>query len=154
MSNSRPNRARGAMNCFQVEGLERRLLLSNFIRFAAEQTFGVGLSPNAVAAADLNGDGKADLVTANYYGNSVSVLLGNGNGTFKPQQSFAAGAQPFGVTVADVNGDNSPDVIVTNSAGATVSVLLGNGDGTFQAQRTFSVGSGPANVVAADVNGD
>ena len=154
MSNSRLNRVRAAANCFQVEGLERRLLLSNVVRFASELAFSVGLSPNAVAAADLNGDGNADLVSANYYGNSVSVLLGNGNGAFKPQQSFAAGQEPFGVSIADVNNDNKPDLLVTNSAGASVSVLLGNGNGTFQAQRTFSVGTGPANVVAADVNGD
>jgi hypothetical protein len=135
--------------------LERRLLLSSaLVRFAVEQTIGVGLSPDAVVAADLNGDGKTDLVVANYGSNSVGVLLGNGNGTFHAEQEFPVGQHPLGVTVADVNGDGKPDLITANFYNGTLSVLLGNGNGTFQSQHTFSAGSGAANVVAADVNGD
>jgi len=138
----------------KIEGLERRLLLSAFVRFAAEQTFATGLTPSDVVAADLNGDGKADLVVNNYYGNSVSVLLGNGNGTFQAQQTFATGREPFKVAVADVNGDGKPDLMVTNYLDGTVSILLGNGNGTFQAQRSFSVGLAPASVAVGDVNAD
>ena len=82
--------------------------------------------------ADLNGDGIPDIVTANYGSDTVSVLLGNGNGTFQPQQTFAAGSGPASVAVADLNGDGKLDLVVGNRNASTVSVLLGNGNGTFQ----------------------
>ena len=68
----------------------------------------------SVAVADVNGDGKPDLVVANYGSNTVSVLLGNGNGTFQAQQTFATGTIPYSVAVADVNGDGKPDLVVAN----------------------------------------
>ena len=84
-----------------------------------------------MAVADLNGDGRPDLVTANSDGNTVSVLLGNGDGTFSVQQTFAVGRSPRAVAVADLNGDGIPDLVVANYNDDTVSVLLGKGDGTF-----------------------
>ena len=95
------------------------------------------------AIGDVNGDGKPDLVVANSDGNTVSVLLGNGNGTFQAQQTFATGDDPYSVAVADVTGDGKPDIVVANVVSDTVSVLLGNGNGTFQAQQTFATGNGP-----------
>ena len=71
----------------------------------------------------------------------MSVLLGNGNGTFQAQQTFATGIDPDSVAVADVNGDGKPDLVVANDDSNTVSVLLGNGNGTFQAQQTFATGA-------------
>src|SRR5262249_2589019 len=117
---------------------------------------GDGSKPLAVVAADVNADGLADLVVADNGGNNVSVLLGNGDGTFQPPRTFAAGTGPDAVAVADVNGDGRPDLVVTdfgttNVAGTTVSVLLGNGDGTFQAATTVAVGSKPNAVAVADV---
>ena len=70
----------------------------------------------------------------------MSVLLGNGNGTFQAQQTFATGSDPISVALGDVNGDGKPDLVVANSGSDTVSVLLGNGNGTFQAQQTFATG--------------
>ena len=68
-----------------------------------------------MALADVNGDGKPDLVVANSYGaDTVSVLLGNGNGTFQAQQTFATGSDPVSVAVGDVNGDGKPDLVVAN----------------------------------------
>ncbi len=99
--------------------------------------------PTSVAIGDVNGDGKPDLVVANSGSNTVSVLLGNGNGTFQPQQTFAAGPAQLAVAVGDVNGDGSPDLVVTNAGNNTVSVLLGNGNGTFQPQQTFATGREP-----------
>jgi hypothetical protein len=124
--------------------------------FQTPLPFGTGVTPQAVAVADVNGDGLPDLVVANSSTNDVSVLLGNGDGTFTGQRRFAAGTSPVAVAVADVNGDGHPDAITVNRSG-TVSVLLGNGDGTFQAPQSFATGgSGAASlaVVVADVNGD
>ena len=119
------------------ERLESRLLLSA-VSFAAQQTFAVGNSPASVAVADL-GNGQQDLVTANQSDNNVSVLLGNGDGTFKPQQTYATGATPGSVAIADL-GNGKDDLVISNADDNTVSVLLGNGDGTFQTQQTYSVG--------------
>src|SRR5438552_1418411 len=108
----------------------------------------------SVAVADLNGDGKPDAVATNNWGGSVSVLLGNGNGTFQTQAAFGTGSEPGSVTVADFNGDGKPDVAVGNGyiVSNYVSVLLGNGNGTFKAQTTFTTFGRPS-VAAADVNG-
>ena len=63
---------------------------------------------------------------------TVSVLLGNGNGTFQAQQTFATAREPISVVLGDVNGDGKPDLVVANHGGNSVGVLLGNGNGTFQ----------------------
>jgi hypothetical protein len=125
--------------------------------FGPPQTFVAGQGPSAVAVADLNGDGKPDLIVANQHDRDVSVLLGNGDGTFGPQQTFATGkvVSNDGLAVADLNGDGKPDIITANWASSnTVSVLLNNGEGTFQPQQTFATGTLPYSVAVADVNGD
>src|SRR2546426_1197574 len=73
---------------------------------------------------------------------TVSVLLGNGDGTFLAAPTFAAGNYPSSVAVGDVNGDGRLDLAVANTRSNDVSVLLGNGDGTFQLARSFSAGRG------------
>ena len=67
-----------------------------------------------MALADVNGDGKPDIVVAIIGSNTVGVLLGNGNGTFQDQQAFATGVNPSSVALGDVNGDGKPDLVVTN----------------------------------------
>src|SRR5205814_1804426 len=89
------------------------------------------VSPFSVAVSDFNGDGNPDLATAGNH--RVSVLLGNGDGTFRPKVAYAAGSGAYSVTVGDFNGDRNPDLAVANFDDNTVSVLVGNGDGTFQA---------------------
>jgi len=93
-------------------------------------TFGTGSTPYSVAVADFNGDGKSDLVTADADGDTASVLLGNGNGTFQAKRSFGTGAGSCSVAVADFNGDSVFDLVTADSDDDTVSVLLGNGTTT------------------------
>ena len=136
--------------------------------FATQQAFAAGNQPISVTAADINGDGKPDLIVANAtegYSGTVSVLLnttapGATAPSFATQQSFATGDGPFSVTVADINGDGKPDLIVANwLPDGTVSVLLnttvpGATTPSFATQQTFAVGNGPYSVTATDVNGD
>jgi hypothetical protein len=117
--------------------------------FKLSGTYGSGGQYTSwVAMADLNGDGKPDLVTANYGTSTLGVLLGNGDGTFKTAVSYNSGGSGS-VTVADVNRDGIPDLLVSGG------VLLGNGDGTFQPLLVFNSGGNFAGRAAvADVNGD
>lgn len=119
---------------------------------------------NNLVAADINGDGIPDLIVANLCdscsGGVISVLLGNGNGTFQPAVTFASGSNNSDLAVvADVNGDGVPDLIISNinydGAYGMVSVLLGLGHGTFAAPVAYNSGGWAAvDVAVADVNGD
>jgi hypothetical protein len=116
--------------------------------------FDVSRSPSSVAIQDLNGDGHPDLVVSVYNSEAVSVLLGNGDGTFGARTDFTTGKNPQSVAVGDLDGDGRADLVVTNYAIHTISVLLGNGDGTFRAKNDFAAGSYPQHVALADVNHD
>ncbi|PYI80266.1 MAG: hypothetical protein DME26_21920, partial [Verrucomicrobia bacterium] len=122
--------------------------------FASAGTFRAGSQPVSVAVADFNGDGKPDLVVANQVSGDVSVLLGNGNGTFQTAVNYASGNGPSSVAVGDFNGDGKRDLAIANSGSGDVSVLLGNGDGTFQAFVSYGLGDVPQSVAVGDFNGD
>src|SRR5579872_4146599 len=140
------------------------LQLSELPGFAVQQTFATGTHPYSMTAADVNGDGRADLIVANESSNSVSVLLnttapGASTPTFAAQQTFSVGSIPKSLTVADVNGDGHPDLIVANAGSNSVSVLLnttapGATTPSFAGQQTFATGSNPLSVAVADLNGD
>jgi hypothetical protein len=159
--------------------LKRTAHLSNgsqapALSFASAQSYlSGGNGANAVAIADVNGDGKPDLVVANWCGSSgcsvpgtnIAVLLGNGDGTFQAAIPYASGGlYADSIAVADLNGDGKPDLVVANcgsnncvstSNSGNVAVLLGNGDGTFQTAVPYSLGAfGATSVAVADVNGD
>lgn len=116
--------------------------------------FGVGVQPQAAAIGDFNEDSKPDVVVANYGGNSLSVLLGNGSGGFGAGTLLSVGSFPIGVVAGDFNGDGHLDLAAANFGSNNVSVLLGNGNGTFGAPTSFSTGLGPAMVVTADFDAD
>ena len=131
--------------------------------FQAPAHYTVGFNPQTIAVADFNGDGNPDIaVTATDTQNNgiVSILLGNGDGTFRPVVNFSVGVGAFSaMSVADFNGDGKADLVVVGGAsGATVSVLIGSGDGTFQAPLFSSFSQQPfgglSAVAVGDFNGD
>jgi len=109
--------------------------------------------PESVVTGDFNGDGIVDLAVTNFSG-SVSILLGNGDGTFRGHVDYATGAGARGIVAADFNGDGRLDLAVANLSANTVSILLGNGDGTFRGHVDYSAGTGPFALVAGDFNED
>ncbi len=150
LGGSRPRRTATRTGRPALERLEDRTLLN----FGTEVPYSVGLRPFDVVVADL-GNGHPDIVTTNYGDGTVSVLLGNGDGTFQHQVSYDVGTGPYGVAVADLNADGHPDIVTANSDDNKVSVLRGNGDGTFQHQVSYyDVGSMPYGVAVADLNAD
>jgi len=127
----------------------------------------------AIAAADINHDGKVDLVAANQCTSggcntgAIGVLLGKGDGTFQTVVSYTAiGSETDGINIADVNGDGNPDVLVSNycvdaeadcvnTTDGGVDIFVGNGDGTFQSPVALDSGAPQAYAVTtADLNGD
>ncbi len=127
--------------------------------FTASQSspFPTGYAPQAIVVADLNGDGKLDLAIANYQDATLTILLGNGDGTFTAASGspIAVGNAPYALAVADLNGDGKLDLAVANYLDNTLSILLGNGDGTFTAASgsPLAVGAGPSSIAVADFNG-
>ena len=122
------------------------------------KNFNVGDGPLHLTSADFNGDSKADLAVANIRSDNISILLGNGDGTFGAAQNFGGVDGPFSVSSADFNGDSRADLAVAYNGSLTitggVSVRLGNGDGTFGAAQNFGAGMQPTSVSSADFNGD
>ncbi|CAF1339601.1 unnamed protein product, partial [Rotaria magnacalcarata] len=92
--------------------------------FLTQTAYLTGSGPTCVTAADVNGDGKPDIIVANYNSKGVSVLLNTGNGTFAAQATYPTGTGPVCVAPVDINGDNKPDIIVANYGSNNISVLL------------------------------
>lgn len=125
--------------------------------------FEVGHMPyQRLRAADLNGDGNADIVTSNFESSSVSVLFGDGHGNFT-RKDFPAPTDPFGLAIADVNADGHLDIAIAHYSGQgtdpsknALSVLLGDGKGNFSLAKgsPFRTGNYPGTLAAGDLNGD
>jgi len=114
-----------------------------------------GSYPLGVAVGDFNEDGRLDLATANDVSDSLTVLLGNGDGTFNLASTPTGVYSPFSLVVGDFNGDGIPDVAAAGFYSSRVTVLLGNGDGTFnQVPDNFDTDQGPRSMTVADFNGD
>ncbi len=124
--------------------------------FKPQVTYAVGTDPSSIVVGDFSGDRHLDLAVANEDPNgpgTVSVLLGNGNGTFQLQVTYAVGSVPISIAAGDFNGDGHLDLAVANASSNDVSVLLGNGNGTFKPQVAYAVGSDPLSIVAGNFGG-
>jgi YD repeat-containing protein len=115
-----------------------------------------GNSPQQIVTADLNQDGFLDLVSANSSNTSVSVLLGEEQGTFSAPTNVAIGSNPKSIAVGDVNGDGRVDLVMTNFSSNDVFVLLGDGQGTFSAltPANLALGSTPDSIALGDLDAD
>jgi hypothetical protein len=135
----------------RLEALEHRWVPS----FAAPVFYPTGHLVASTAAGDFHNNGNLDLVTANTDSRTVSLLPGNGDGTFQPAVSVNVGAGfTADVQAADLNGDGNLDLVTANNGDGSVSVLLGNGNGTFGAPTVYNVGGNPFSVAVADLNND
>ncbi len=136
--------------------------------FQSQLVYPTAPNPGSIVTADFNGDGKLDLAAVARTSNSsvfaVSVLLGNGDGTFQPHIEYTTGDEPGQIVASDFNDDGKMDVATINACGddpncgstssSTVSILVGNGDGTFQNHIDFPAGLSASQLVAGDFNGD
>jgi type II secretory pathway component GspD/PulD (secretin) len=120
-----------------------------------QSPFSTGTGPAGIAVADFNGDGKPDLAithTTDTSGNSVSILKGNGDGTFGTATEFPAGSGPVGIVAANFTGTNT-DLAVADKSGNNVDILVGNGDGTFATPISLATQNSPVALAAADLTG-
>jgi len=115
---------------------------------------GVGSIPLCVIAADVNGSGKAALISANLDDNTLTVLTNNGNGEYTLSATLEVGAYPNSVIAADVKGQGTLDLICVNGGDNTLTLLTNNGHGSFGSNTSYNVGNGADSVIAADLNGD
>ncbi len=132
--------------------------------FTAQQTFLVGNAPSAVTVADVNGDGKPDVIAVNHDEDTASVLLnttapGAATPSFAAQQAFGTDEHPSSVRATDLNGDGKPDLVVANEGSDSASVLFnttapGASTPTFSLPHSFEAGNAPSSVTTPDLNGD
>src|SRR5512140_433689 len=113
-----------------------------------------GESPIALVTGDFDGDGKLDVATVNQVANSVSVLLGLGNGTFRAAVDYPCGGYPVAIVSGDFNRDGKPDLATASWDEGSVSVFLNRGQGTFAHPPDVAVGPYLSAMVAADFDKD
>ena len=123
----------------------------NFTQGAAIPT---GAVPDGIAVGDLNGDGVVDIVTADAGSDSMSVLIGNKDGTYQPRKVLKTGRNPSSIALADLDNDGNLDAIVTNNDDNTVTIFWGNGKGGFSSTTVLGTGNGPHRIAVGDIDGD
>jgi FG-GAP-like repeat len=145
------------MNRLVVVAALLLLPLSSFSQSFSTQSYPAGSGVNQVIQADFNGDHIPDLATVNNSSNTVSILINNGDGTFRAHMEYATGTGPIALAAVDLNKDGKMDLVVANNqadAAHSISILLGNGDGTFQAHRDINGGPFPSSITIGDFNHD
>jgi len=136
------------------------------VGFKPAQTYAVGTAPEMAAVADFNNDGEPDIAVVCFGDPSVSneggvsILLGNGDGTFQPATNLTAGKNTTRIATGDFNSDGKSDLIVVRAGDASLSdngdatIFLGNGDGTFSRGEVLAPGKNPFAVAVSDLNAD
>jgi hypothetical protein len=114
----------------------------------------VGRGPSYLITVDLNLDGLPDLVSANSKNNTLSVLLSNGDGTFRKTLTFPVASEPTSIATGDVNRDSIPDLLVNSRGSGQFTILLGYGNGSFRKLPAVKTGKVPLAIIPADFNGD
>ncbi len=151
------------MSCSSIKVCSASLILAALagtacaqcpLTFNAFTTVSTGTAPLAMTSGDVNADGKLDLIFANSGSASISVCMGNGDGTFIAAVNYAVGTSPVCVAAGDLNGDGRLDLVVTNFSSSSMSVLLNNGNGTFATAVPYTCGNNPRQVAIADLNAD
>lgn len=134
--------------------LERLYRKSNVHSRAEAVAFYTAPPPNPVAVGDFDGDGKPDLAVANRDAMEISILLGNGDGTFQRAVSYPTKGVPNSIAVGDFNGDGRLDLALGHAGATEISIMLGNGNGTFQDAIHHLTGNSHFAIAAGDFNGD
>jgi probable HAF family extracellular repeat protein len=126
--------------------------------FTVDALYQVGNQPLGIALGDLDGDGYLDIVVANtglfYTGQSVSVLLNDGNGNFANTENYIAGRGPTGVSLDDLDADGDLDIAIANIVDNNIGVLFNAGDGSFSPQKLHAAGGSPLYLSTGDISGD
>lgn len=117
-------------------------------------SYKVGKNPTTVTPADVNQDGFTDLVTTNIGSNTLSILIGNGDGTFRDQVQLNVCKEPRSLALGMFNHDSYPDVVLACSGGDEVAVLFGRADGKFEEGPRYPVHRTPVAIASDDLNGD
>ncbi len=117
-------------------------------------TYDVGKNPTAIKSGDFNQDGFSDLVTSNISANTLSLLIGNGDGSFQPHVSIRVCKEPRNLAVQDFNDDRHQDLAVACSGSHEVAIFLGHGNGTFEKDALYRVNRTPVSIAVGDFNGD
>ena len=118
------------------------------------KTYQVGKNPTSINSSDFNADGFADLITSNIRGNSLSILFGNGDGSFQDQVTFPACQEPRNLAIDDFNLDQHSDLAVACSGDNLVLMFLGEGNGRFSRGVQYSVQRTPVSIATGDYNED
>jgi hypothetical protein len=122
--------------------------------FHAPVFYAVGTGPTCIVTADFNADSIPDLITCNMGSNNLSVLLGNGDGTFNAQIVTPMNAKPQLLAAGEFTGDSYPDLVIIDSVNALLAVMVGKGDGTFQGFQQVKLEKTPTSILTADFNLD
>ncbi|MBU3677268.1 MAG: VCBS repeat-containing protein [Chitinophagaceae bacterium] len=115
--------------------------------FLPPVNYQAGIAPRCMVAKDFNGDGKLDIATSDWGGNTVSVLIGNGLGALSAPTAYAVGQVPQRIASADINADGYMDLVTTNFSSNSLSVLYGLGNGQFSQADSIYVGLKPYDLV-------
>jgi hypothetical protein len=117
-------------------------------------SYKVGKNPTAITTVDLNQDSFTDLITTNISSNTISILLGNGDGTFRDQIQLHVCQEPRALAMGDFNEDGHSDVALACSGGDEIALLLGHGNGRFEEGQRYPVHRTPIALATDDINRD